>query len=514
MADNNQKTETIDVTLPSGEQVSLDVPVGSTPQEVAGFLAQISSGPRPQITQQAQPDSPQSVSGFGRFVRGATSSAQPLTDIAAGAKIFAGDPVGTTKLLATEIPKGFGRAQAEQASRFGKAVQEFKPFTEPGKAFSPTGTGTELLASGIAAVVPLAGPQLAVVSEQLAAGNFAEPLGLLMSLALPGALSKARGTKLGKAVQRKVGETSTTVLKVIKPQKNIRIKVKDSLPDVVEFLRESPVEIKSLKDFSDAISRERTAIGKKIDEVLGQSGDAIIDGNKLADAAINNFDDATKLLEPKKVKEITGTLDNFRIPFTIAGAESLRQGLNLRLGAFFRRNKISRKAAAADPTISHELALVAALEEEIEKALQGGGPKMAPIRKRYSSFRSVQDAVDNKLLDLLIKEDKDFLSLDSLDTIAAGSGVAALAIGETGVAKGAFLTVAARRAINLIEDKFRAPDARVTRTIRRLRAADKRKPGGLAQVVPETILLEFLLGSAEERKSIRKKKPGFPAGIP
>ncbi len=367
------KMDEIIVRRSNGEKIKLRVRAGSSEEDIARLLAQIDGGPSPAFPEQAQPDSPEQLSSFRKFLRGATGSATPVDDALKGLSMIGESaarlsplglligqpkPEGALGLIATELPKTLIRGQAEQ---FEKAVEATIDPSTGKPTLSRFLFNPEVSGRLGAAALPVFGPAAANLADQVLSQNFAEPAGTFVNLLLGMGIPKVIGVVRARSLAKAPAKVTPRVFKAIKPPKNIRTRVQESLPFIIEEVKKLGTTINTMDDLNNAVHSIRQRIGSQINDVLARNKSAVIDGNRLADITLDSVDEAYKVFDSAAMRRIEESVNNaetgLRHNFTRMQAEKLRQSINNELSFFFKKNKMSQRAAARTPEIAHKLAL-------------------------------------------------------------------------------------------------------------------------------------------------------------
>lgn len=345
--------------------------------------------------------------------------------------------------IAQDIGAGLLQSQMGEGAKFERALKEGQP--------------VEAVSRFLTAGIPVIGPIAGQIADRIRSGDVAGGAG-----ELSGVLASSFGG------MRRIKPVDTgEIFKAIKPIKTQRVIVEKALPGAVEELKAAGKAPESLIDLKQSVQEIRLTVGKEIEGTLARNQGKIIDGKTLADSIRGSVDKFSELTDKAKVKRVRELADDIEANFkdmTLSDAEALRQHVNSELGLFFRKGDIAKREALSDPNIAARLVLRESLEGSIETAL--ANESLKGIRRRYHNLRSVEDAVHNQILDQMVKEDPKLLNLSSLDTITAGGAIASFLSGNPQAGVALTKVVAARRAIVLMEEKFRNPNARIRRAFR------------------------------------------------
>ena len=386
--------------------------------------------------------------------------------------VLLGPAGGAAGGIAQDMLTGLGQAHLESFKKLEKPAGEL--LTSPS-----LGAASELLGRSLATILPGVGPAAGAAADRISSGDIAGGLGEttnLLATALAPAVSKTRAVR---SVTKAVEVLPERLMKILQPSKATRATLVKEIPAALDEVFQTGIKVESLKDLDFAIAMQRKNIAKEMDSVLARNQQAI-SGKELAQAmrdSVDQFAEVTDANAVKQVRKVAKDIEKSYPQLGLDDAESFRRRLNKELGFFFRKSQAMKAEAILDPQVKARLALRDALEQTIEAKL--GADALKPLRKRYSSLRSLEDAVDSKILSELVKEDPSLLNLDSIDTITAGSAVAAATTGQGGLALGLAKTVLARRIIFLLEKISKTPDVRIkaafakTRTLPRASAASQ-----------------------------------------
>lgn len=387
-----------------------------------------------------------------------------------------GAPSPTGLEAGLELAEGAVRSQLGQFQQATRLQQEGEPLRAAGHA--------------VAGFTPIVGPLAANIAERASTGDVAgatgEALPVVASLVLPPLARAGKRTVLGEA-------SATREIQVaLRPPKPIRVQLEKNAPialdEIALTMKRTGKNIASREDLLSVTREARQAVGQEINRALAAKGGATVSGDSLVKAVSAKLDKSSaRFFESKELAQVKRALKRELSgkTYSLAEAEELRGYINTELNAFFRMGQSSQRAAAGVPQTAGRLALRDALADEIDTVL--ANPEIRKVRQRYSALRSMEDATQESIIRDLIREDPSLLQLQSLDTIAAGSGFAALLLGHPEVAKGAFATVLARRGINLAELRLRSPDARIARVFNEVRRTGR---GGVNTALVLSLLEE------------------------
>ena len=382
--------------------------------------------------------------------------------------------------LGTSLVSGGIQAQAGELQK--GSLNPFAPLEQQGHT--------------LAGVTPIVGPAAAQIGETIGRGELAraagQMTGIFATLAIP----------FGKSVFKKptaIESIAESTLKTIKPSKQVRVKVQQSLPDALgdpafELSATKPIE--SLADLIGTTKKARISVGKEINSELAKGGQARIeiDGTALVDEAGKSIPRGTRIAHSTEVNRVLrGAKREIGRSLTLEEAEAIRQSLNDELGAFFRQSPQKMGESQNVPPIAFKLGLRNALAEVIETRLESLGSSLKPLRKRYSNLKALENAANERYVSEITAEYPEFFKFQSLDTLTAGSAIAAFASGEPTLALNLLKVVASRRLIDIISGKLRTPDFRIKRAF----SGYGKKSIGKPLVTPTRAALAYLAGQEE-----------------
>src|SRR3990167_278056 len=408
-------------------------------------------------------------------------------------------------LIGEALPKSFGEFAATsllpgmQAARLGASlvkggIQAQASELQKGSLnpFAPL----EQQGHTLAGVTPIVGPAAAQIGETVGRGEYAKAAGqmtgILATLAIP----------FGKSVFKKpaaIESIAETTLKTIKPSKQVRVKVQQSLPEALtdpafESAASKPIE--SLADLISTAKKARISVGNEMNSVMAKGGQAgiEIDGTIIVDEAGKAIPRGTRIAHSTEVNRVLrGAKREIGKPLSLEEAEAIRQSLNDELGAFFRQSPQKMGESQNVPPIAFKLGLRNSLAEAIETKLESLGSNLKPLRKRYSNLKALENAANERYVLEITAEYPEFFKFQSLDTLTAGSAIAAFASGEPTLALSLLEIVGSRRLIDIISGKLRKPDFRIKRAF----SGYGKKSIGKPLVTPTRAALAYLAGQEE-----------------
>lgn len=548
MSEQKKGTEILEIELPNGELIEMEVPSGASPEAIRAAVNKmrglpsatgpVAPTPVPKGLQIAPQPQPQGQGALRRLAGGL------FLDPLIGLKDLG------LKQVAEKMPTPMDAANPINALRVGggmlhditqgivtsqmDAGQEYMEKAASGDAL---GNVSRFLEAG----VPLLGPLARSIRKDAEAGNYAGAIGqtggLLLGLRAPAAASAAKTAEqaaIKQSFNTAVKELPDKVMKAIKPSISIRKQFSEvspiALDDAVSFAKTGGKKVDSVGDLYAANTGSRKAIFEDIQKLSAQG--VSLDGDAIA-AQLRKFKKsydvelidkatgkpiATKQpgLSPADFSEIDNAISLFEgkmVPLEVA--ENMRRGVNARLSSFMRKNDIRKgQELKSNPATAGNAELADILAKEADSTLgKIKSPAMTPLRKRYSASRTLDDALTERIIREMTDEEVGLLDFQSLDTITFGSAFTAAATGNIPAAATLGLTGTARRVIDVISDRLNKPDAQISRAFSEINKNMEMVKPFQRVSAPERRALPPKGGSSGEFLNVLPRREGEALGL-
>lgn len=124
---------------------------------------------------------------------------------------------------------------------------------------------------------------------------------------------------------------------------------------------------------------------------------AVIDGNQIADAMVNSIDKRTAIQNPGLVEKVKAVADTYRKPIPVTEAEDFLVSANRDLNSYYAKNKVGRRVAEGDPSVSSTVAEADALRDGLYSKLDEiNGPGSADFKKQYGALTNVEKELQGR----------------------------------------------------------------------------------------------------------------------
>jgi len=217
-------------------------------------------------------------------------------------------------------------------------------------------------------------------------------------LGAPAAISRFVSPKLIDASAKELIKRS------IRPSKNLVDKFDKAIDEVVDEVFKRNPNIKTLQEFDDAIQQMAKETWQGVQSGLAKAGvkEAMVDGNKIADALVDAVSSQKKLVleNPGIVKEAEKFAKRYRQDISVGDAQEILTDTNAGLSSFFRNlNRIGVGEGASLQQMNEvmQAALAKGLNTGIDDALiRMNVPSIRPFKDLYSKLATVGPAVHSR----------------------------------------------------------------------------------------------------------------------
>jgi hypothetical protein len=210
------------------------------------------------------------------------------------------------------------------------------------------------------------------------------------------------------------GPPESLVTRAAKPgNKNIRWEadLKTALPEMKAAEAELGHPVQNLEDAVQVAGTAKKALWKQYEDILRtaqesgglddygrprKAGSSVIDGNQIADAMTSSVDRRTATLRPELVERVKKIADTYRRPLDVSEAEDFLQSANNELHSYYAKNKVGRRAAAADPETAALVAEAETLRSALYSKLDELGPGAKELKRTYGALTNVEEVLVNR----------------------------------------------------------------------------------------------------------------------
>lgn len=380
---------------------------------------------------------------FGYFGKVSPVGYTPEGKEKTGAEYFK-DVAGTGLELGSYFMGGGAAKEVVKGAAKKSIFQLAKEGTKEGAKFGAVaGTGIKLQEEG------------STLGQVAGAGA----LGALGGAAIGGAIGGGvpllfRATKgTAKAVRRLVSpEAVDAATRAIKPGKNNTYFTRDfesSAPFIKNTLKEQGVDLEkmTINELDDAIMKSKGKVWDAYEQMLGPNQKAVIDGNPIADAIAGSIDKRTALQNPSLMNRILEVADTYRRKMSVKEAEEFLQKVNAELESYYAKNKVGRKTASQDPTVSYLLNESEGLRTQLYAKLNElTGGNANELKALYGSLSNVGKEVSGRA-NVYNRQQPASLQETIHYPLAVARGVLSVARGDVAGAGESLLQIGVSRAL-------------------------------------------------------------------